>query len=339
MTDSNKTIWRALQAAVWLLGAAICIALFQWPDLGLHALWNVLIPIAPLLVAVAPGLWRNICPLASTALVLRHTGASARKPIGSQLQGRLLLVGVLLLFVIVPLRHVLLDLNGPATGCILIGTSILALLMGRRFEWKSGWCSGICPVHPVERLYGSASAVSLPNAHCFPCVQCVTPCADSTPRLDPLSARKGLSRNLAGTLMAGGFAGFIWGWFQVPDYSGSNGLAHLGEAYAWPFGGLLVTLAAYLLLQRWTAPILLRRSFAAAAIACYYWYRIPALVGYGPFPGDGMLLDLTGTLGPWFPAASRALSTAFFAWWLVGRRETNRSWLVRPEMAKATGND
>ncbi len=339
MTDPKKNLWRALQGLVWLLGAGILVALFWWPTIGLHALWNVLIPAAPLLVAVAPGLWRNICPMASTALVLRHTGHSARKPVTAELQGHLLLIGVILLFAIVPLRHILLDLNGPATGFTLVGAALIAILMGSRYEWKSGWCSGICPVHPVERLYGSSSVVSLPNAHCHPCEQCVVPCADSTPRVDPLTAKKGRSRIIAGTIMAGGFAGFIWGWFQVPDYAGSAGLSHLGEAYAWPLGGTLVTLVAYLVLRPFASPILLRRSFAAAAIACYYWYRLPWLFGYGPFPGDGMLVDLTATLGPWFPAISRSVTTLFFAWWLVGRRETNRSWLTRPELAKATGSD
>ncbi len=96
MTDSIKTLWRTLQGLVWLLGAGILAALFLWPTIGLHALWNVLIPAAPLLVAVAPGLWRNICPMASTALFLRHTGRSARKPVSAELQGHMLLIGVIL---------------------------------------------------------------------------------------------------------------------------------------------------------------------------------------------------------------------------------------------------
>lgn len=339
MHPSSRHLWRTLQAITWLLSLGILCALFLWPEMGIHALWNVLIPVAPLLLAIAPGLWRNICPLASTALVLRHAGRSARKPVSSELQGHLLLIGVVLLFAIVPLRHVVLDLNGPATGLTLIGTALLAIFMGSRFEWKSGWCSGICPVHPVERLYGSSSLISLQNAHCSSCEQCVVPCADSTPRVDPLTARKGRSRTMAGTLMAGGFVGYIWGWFQVPDYSGSAGLAHLTQAYAWPLGGTLLTLIAYLALKPFAPPVLLRRSFAAAAIACYYWYRLPWLFGYGPFPGDGMLVDLTHTLGVWFPTLSRTVSTLFFAWWLVGRRETHRSWLIRPGLARPTGSD
>ena len=58
--------WRAVQTVVWLAGVAILAALLFAPEIGIHAFWNVLIPVAPALVAFAPGLWRKICPLAST---------------------------------------------------------------------------------------------------------------------------------------------------------------------------------------------------------------------------------------------------------------------------------
>jgi hypothetical protein len=339
MTNSNKFLWRILQTAVWLLGVGIVVALFWWPEIGIHSFWNILIPVAPALLATAPGLWRNICPMASNALVLRHTGKSARKPVSSKWQGRFFLIGVVLLYAIVPLRHVILDLNGPSTGIALLATAGLAIIMGSQFEWKSGWCSGICPVHPVERLYGSSPVASLPNAHCFPCEQCVTPCTDAAEGLDPLSIPNGKSRQIAGSLMVGGFAGFIWGWFQVPDYADGEGWAHLGQAFAWPLSGTVVTLALFHLLKPRVSPVLLRRVFAAAAIACYYWYRLPALFGYGLFPKDGMLIDLRDSLGTSFPYISRVLTTAFFFWWLVGRRNLNRSWLIRPAMAKVQNQD
>lgn len=333
MIATHKSIWRGVQTAVWLLGVAILVALFLWPTIGLHAFWNVLIPVAPALLAVAPGLWRNVCPMASTALLTRHTGLSARKPVSPLWQGRLFLVGVVLLYAIVPLRHVVMDLSGPATGVAILGLAVASVIMGSRFEWKSGWCSGMCPVHPVERLYGSSPVISPPNAHCHPCEQCVTPCADATSKLDPLTVNGGSARKTAGYLMVGGFAGFIWGWFQVPDYANGDGWTHLASAFGWPLLGTACTLALYFLLHNRISQLMLNRLFAAAAIACYYWYRLPMLVGFGPFPGDGMLVDLTSTLGPWFSTLSRIATTVFFFWWLVGRRNIRRSWLVRPPLA------
>lgn len=330
--------WRAVQTLVWLVGVAIFTALMVAPAIGIHAFWNVLIPVAPALVAIAPGLWRNICPLGTTALFARHMGLSSRRKISRALQGWLALLGVALLYLIVPLRHVMLDTSGPATALALAAVAALALAIGMSCEWKSGWCSGPCPVHPVEKLYGSKPAASFPNAHCHTCEQCVSTCPDSTPGISPLSDDQSAAQRAAGILMVGGFAGFIWGWFHVPDYAGWEGWHHLTFAYGMPFVGFAVSLLAYLILERIVPAhkTLLRLGFAAAAISCYYWYRLPALFGFGPFPGDGMLIDLRMVLPAWFPAASRFATTGFFFWWLLGRPRSARTWLVRPPFSAET---
>lgn len=148
----------------------------------------------------------------------------------------------------------------------------------------------------------------------------------------------GAPRQLAGILMVAAFPGFIWGWFQVSDYTGSEGWAHLAQAYGYPFAAAAATLALFLALRRAVPArheLLLRRTFAAAAIACYYWYRLPALFGFGPFPGDGMLVDLRSVLPASFPTISRIATTALFVWWLIGRRRIQRTWLIRPPYASA----
>ncbi len=336
MGPKTTWAWRTVQVLVWLVGVGLLVALVAAPELGIHAFWNVLIPVAPALLVFAPGVWRNICPLASTALVSRHAGISAKRPVSPVWQARLALGGTLLLLAIVPLRHVVLDLNGPATALAIGSLAVVAFGFGLMFEWKSGWCSGLCPVHPVEKLYGSKPAVTVPNAHCTACEQCVSPCLDSTPAITPLSVNRYTSRRLAGLLLVGGFPGFVWGWFQVADYAGGEGWSHLAEAYGWPFGGLAITLAAYAMLDRvvpdkqkgW-----LIRGFAAAAVACYYWYRLPALFGFGPIPGDGMLVDLRATLPAWFPWASRIFTTGIFAWWFFLHTSPKRPWSVRPQYA------
>jgi len=343
LSPRARKTWRVVQFVVWLVGVAIVFALLFFPPVGIHAFWNVLIPVAPALLVFAPGLWRNICPLASTALFARHMGRSQRKRVPPVWQGRLLLIGVVALFVLVPLRHVVFDTSGPATAFVLLALAAVAIFMGSRFEWKSGWCSGVCPVHPVERLYGSAPAISPPNAHCTSCERCVSPCPDSTPELTPLSTSNGLPRTIAGLLMVGAFPGFIWGWFHVADYAPGEGWAHLGIAYAQPLAAGAVTLATFLLLRgrrngtRSEAESLkderLVRAFATAAVACYYWYRLPMLFGFAPHPGDGMLINLTADLGAWFPMVCRLCTTALFVWWLMLRASAARSWGRRPAFA------
>ena len=328
--------WRVAQTLLWVGGAGIVAALLWAPALGIDLFWNILIPAAPALLVFLPGVWRNICPLASTALIARHTGRSKRRKLPRAWQGRLALMGVVLLYAIVPLRHVVLDQNGPATAVILLALAAVAVAMGSLFEWKSGWCSGLCPVHPVEKLYGTQPLLTPPNAHCGLCEACVQPCPDSTNGLHPLAVENGRPRRWAGLLMLGGFPGFIWGWFQVPDYAGREGFRHLQTAYGYPLAAAAATLALLVLLERLAgrrARPLLFRAFAAAAVGCYYWYRLPALFGFGPFPGDGMLVDWRTTLPPSFPAWSHAATTAIFAAWFLLRRGAKRAWLVRPTAA------
>lgn len=335
LTPRARNTWRVVQFLVWLVGVGIVAALIFVPDVGIHAFWNVLIPVAPALVVFAPGLWRNICPLASTALFACHMGFSKRGSVSRRLHSALLLTAVVILFAVVPLRHVVLDTSGPATALTLVALACVAVVMGVLFEWKSGWCSSLCPIHAVERLYGSEPIVSPRNAHCTTCEHCTTPCPDSTPSLHPLVPNTGPAQRLAGILMVGAFPGFIWGWFHVPDYFNDEGWLRVGQAFAWPLGAGAVTLCLFLALRR-SLPekrhTVLVRAFAASAVACYYWYRLPMLFGFGLFPGDGMLVDLTGTLPAWCPHICRVATTLLFVTWLVGRR-TGRTWLVRPPYA------
>lgn len=303
-------IWRAVQWAVWAAGAALLVALVVAPAIGIHAFWNVLIPVAPALLVVAPGLWRNVCPLGTTALLPPRAG----RRLSPKSQARLHWIGIALLLGIVPLRHVWLNTNGPATAITLAALAAVAVVMGFAFETKSGWCSTMCPVHPVERLYGASPLLAVPNARCAPCVQCVAPCPDS------------VAGAPTRTLIVGGFAGFVWGWFHVPDG------ASFGASYAWPLGAMAVTLAAYLALRRVPR---IDRVFAAAAVSTYYWYRLPALFGFGLFPGDGMLVDLRGSLPEAAVVAMQVVPAIFFFWWLAIRPRRARSWCPRPAMVGA----
>jgi ferredoxin len=336
LSGRERLWWRVIQIVVWLLGLGIFTALLVEPAIGIHAFWNVLIPLAPAILVFIPGIWRNICPLASTTLLARHLGTGSRLRISPRMHGLISLGGVVLLLLIVPLRHVVLDTSGPATALTIAALALLAITMGLLFEWKSGWCTGLCPVHPVEKLYGQSPIVRVSNAHCTRCQRCVEICADSTPELHPLLANKTRWHKVAGILMVGGFAGFIWGWFHVPDYAPGQGWAHLGFAYAMPMGAAAVTLALFLVLRGMLGHArqgALVRVFAAAAVACYYWYRLPALFGFGLIPGDGMLVDLSGTLPPGVEVLSHAVTTGVLLWWLAFRSSSRRTWAIRPAYA------
>jgi len=341
LSSGSRIAWRIAQVVVWLVGAAILFCLLFFPTLGVTLFWNILIPVAPLLLVLATGLWRNVCPLASTNLLPRHLGLSKRKKLSAAQQGKLNLTGVIALFAIVPLRHALLNRSGMATAVMIISAAVIATGLGLIYEWKSAWCSGLCPVHPVEKLYGGKVMMSLPNAHCSQCVNCSVPCPDSTPHINPKSSSKTIYHRLSGLLIIGGLPGFIWGWFHVADVYHAQSFYEFVSVYKMPLLGCLLSMTLYLILSKMTGPGFdrnLTNIFAAAGVSCYYWYRIPALLGFGLFGHDGMLVDLGNILPAWSISVITMAMAAFLFFWLVVRKETQVRWALRPPYGQKDGD-
>jgi hypothetical protein len=247
------------------------------------------------------------------------------------------LLSIMALFVIVPYRHLSLDTNGIHTALMLIFAGLIAFAMGIAFKWRSGWCTTLCPIHPVERLYGFAPSTSFSNNRCSQCERCTTPCPDSTKSMSPEITGPDRLASISGHLIIGSFAGFVWGWNQVPDFSGTVTTDQLILAYLWPLASAVVTLTAYVILRRWlvvtkTAQRYLIKLFATAAVVIYYWYRIPALIGFGVTPDTGILYDLSSALPPWSKELCQTLSSALFIWFMLIRKQHAISWLIRPPL-------
>lgn len=341
LSQRSMFLWRAVQSAVWLIGAFILFCLLFYPSLGLLLFWNILIPVAPALFVVAVGVWRNVCPLATTNLLPRHLGYSKKRKLSAAQLGVLNLVAVFLLYAIVPLRHAVFNNSGPATGILILTLAATGVVLGFFYEWKSAWCSGLCPVHPVEKLYGSNVLLSMPNAHCSQCQNCVIPCPDSTPNIHPGVSKKNLVQQLNGLMVIGGLPGFIWGWFHVPDETVALNISKLVSVYEMPLLGFATTFNLYIILSLVFSAKYERRLvsiFAAAGVSCYYWYRIPALLGFGEFGSDGLLFNLGQQLPAWSMPVLTTLTTVFFFYWLVVRPQNKQSWVIRPQFAdKARG--
>jgi len=320
--------WRSAQGILVAAGGLLVLGLLVTPEPAGWLLWNLVVPVVPGLLALAPGLWRNLCPLATLAMAAGKLGLGrARRPEVPWLHA-LQLGGVLLLLALVPLRHLGLEESGVASALLLMGLGALAFVVGAAGPGKSTWCASLCPVHPVERLYGVAAAAAPANARCGECSRCHAGCVDLTPRATPLTSRRTRAGLSAGWWMVGGFPGFVWGWFQVPDAATTPGLGEVLHAYALPLGAGLMSLAGFGLL-RWrlgkaSEPELVRLG-AALALGTYYGYRLPALVGMGVFPGQGVLVDLSAVLPEGLPALTRGLALAVAgAWFLPSRR--SRAW-------------
>jgi len=333
LDSQEKLLWRSLQWAFFLIGLTLFLTLVFFPEIGVVAFWDVLIPVAPLLFLLSTGFWRNVCPLSAVAMLPHHLKFSKRKRISQKWQGRLALGSVLLLFIIVPARHLVLNNDGVATAIVLAALGATAFFGGVFFDVKSAWCTGLCPVHPVEKLYGQKVGFTTKNAHCGACHNCVMPCPDSSPRFAEQKTQERNLQSVATTLLTGGLPGFIWGWFHVPDCRSGGDLRECAMAFGLPWATLAITLVAYVLLRKLlpkSQEALLTNIFAAASISCYYWYRIPSLFGYGLFPQDGLLVDLTQALPLWSIMAAQVAAVAFFGWWLVLRSPEPSVWTMRP---------
>jgi len=108
-------------------------------------------------------------------------------------------------------------------------------------------------------------------------------------------------------------------------------------AFAWPLGGFILSYLIFHALMKILArqyDMFLIRVFAMAAVATYYWFRLPMLFGYAELSNNGTLIDLSGTLPAWFPEASQVATTVFFAWFMVIRKRKT-SWAVRPAYSDA----
>jgi len=329
-----RTAWSIAQRALFLAGPGLILSLLLVPQLGLNVLWNGLIPLAPALVVIAPGAWRNVCPMASISLLPHKLGLSQRRKPSKQTSARFFALASAALFVIVPLRHTVFDNNADATACLLIAASLMAFALGLRFDMRSAWCNALCPIHPVERLYGQAPAFAPANMRCPSCSGCSSPCPDSSRLSNPVQAFTTAPGNIAIHLVTGGLPGLIWGWYRVPDFIPPIPFETLVTAFAWPLGCSIVTLLLYGLLHRLQAGRersvnRLPRLFATLAVCTYYWYRIPALAGMGPQPDSGVLCDLSLIL-PDLPLYSHIATSGFFVWFLLLRSSEPRSWLARP---------
>ncbi len=325
--------WNTVLAVVWAAGVLLLISLLLWPKIGIHAFWDVLIPIAPALLVFAPGVWRNICPLGTTSQLGRRLLRAQGIRLGPRTHVWMALIGVILLLVIVPLRHPWFNVSGVATFILLMSAGLVALIAGMLTIGKSGWCAGLCPVHAVERLYGSNPCMTVTSSHCAECVKCTTPCPDTSPGIRHGQGARSIPRRVLRAVIVGGFPGYVWGWFQVPD----GGSVLSASLWLWPFGGLLVTLVLWSLLNA-ALPMRDQRRldalFAATAVSAYYWFRIPALVGYGEFGSDGMLVDLRDVIPLWSVTLTKVLLACVFVWWMVIRRCAPKPWMYRPPHAR-----
>jgi len=126
-------VWRTLRITTILATLLLVVLLLVEPTSGLHLFWRVAIPVLPAVFFFAPGVWRNVCPLAAVNQIPRLTGLTRGLALPDPGHRYAYLVGVGALLTIVPARKPLLEGSGVATAVLVVAALGLAFLGGLVF--------------------------------------------------------------------------------------------------------------------------------------------------------------------------------------------------------------
>jgi nitrite reductase (NADH) large subunit len=284
-------VWRAVRVVSVLAYVALVVALVVRPAGGLFVFFGVIVPLLPILFFVAPGLWRNICPLAAVNQAPRVLGFTRGFTIPEWWHRRAFIVAMVLFFGVAGARLAVFNGSGPATGVLLTVIISAAFAGGFLFKGKSGWCSQICPLLPLQRLYGQTPYVRVPNSHCRPCVACTRNCYD----FQPISAYQADMHEddpvwtAPRKLFVAALPGFVLGFFTLAGAGDRPLTSTYGELALFFLGSVGLFYAAEALLPLRTAVMI--ALWAAAAITLFYWFAGVALAN--------SFATITGVQVPW----------------------------------------
>ena len=301
--------WHAIRIASVACYLALCVALFVRPAGGLFVFFKVIVPLLPILFFTAPGLWRNICPLAASNQAPRVLDFSRALTPPGWLRRYGVVISIALFFGITSARLALFNASGPATGVLLSLTIINAFVAGLAFKGKSGWCSSICPLLPLQRVYGQTPFAKVPNSHCQPCVGCTKNCYDFRPGVayqadlhepDPAwtSPRK---------LFVAALPGFVLGFFTLLHSAGLS----LPEVYLRLAVFFLGSVGLFYAVQALAAvsTTVLTALWASTAINIFYWFSAITL--------EDSFATVTGLQLGWLRWPIRALVLILSLLWIA----------------------
>ena len=192
------------------------------PAGGQFWFFKVIVPLLPILFFTAPGLWRNICPLAASNQAPRWFSFTRALTPPDWLRRYGALISIVLFFGITSTRIAFFNSNGAGLSVLLLVTIIGAFITGFAFKGKSGWCSSTCPLLPLQRVYGQTPFVKVPNSHCQPCVGCTKNCYDFRPSVAYQADLHEPDPNWTAPrkLFVSALPGFVLGFFLLVNHPG-----------------------------------------------------------------------------------------------------------------------
>jgi hypothetical protein len=296
----------AIAATIGLL-----VGLVALPRETLGILWYIVIPSLPAVFFINPILWRGICPLASA----NELGNRFRvgEPPSPRTVAALGIAGLFTFHLLIPARHFLFNVNGSVLALTIVAVLACAVVLGAAFAVRSGFCNALCPILPVELLYGQAPLIQFERGRCTACSVC-TPrgCADLAPG-KALTQLLGSTRHSIAWLrtpfgvFAAALPGFIVAYGNVPDVGTEAALLVYATSLAWSLLSIVFVWLAVAVTRCSAASAL--RAVAAASGAAYYWFAGPniALRFHAPsLVARSIQLAGLALVAVWFVNARRA---------------------------------
>lgn len=270
--------WWVARIATVVVMLAVIWKVWMEPEVGFALFWKLLIPSLPLLFAVAPGIWRQICPMALLNQIPRTFGFSREKTLPVKAKNLAYFVSVLAFFFLVSLRHVYFNEDPLAWTALILGALSLAFLGGLFFKGRSGWCGTFCPLAPIQKAYGHAPVFTVKNGYCPSCVGCQKNCYDFNPRAAFLSDLNDQDLWYAGhkKFFVAGLPGFAIGFFTASDPSQTGLAAYFLHMAGW----IVTTLGIYMAIRIFfrVSDYLIAGIAALSALNIFYWFTAQGIV-------------------------------------------------------------
>jgi NADPH-dependent 2,4-dienoyl-CoA reductase/sulfur reductase-like enzyme/ferredoxin len=308
-TRVPRRLWQALRIVSVAFTLGVVYLLVVDPESGLSLFWKIVVPSLPLVFFIAPGLWRNLCPMSTMNQLPRMFGFTRGMNLSKWLKEYAFVFGMTVLFIAVPARQLLFNTSGPAVAVLILGAMGMAFLGGLIFKGKSGWCSSFCPLLPVQRLYGQTPTVLIPNSHCEHCVGCAKNCYDFNPQAAYLADQYDEDPHYRGyrRFFAGAFPGLIWAYFTTVPGQEDAAALYVRFALTVASGvGLFYFLDTFLKINR----ARLTAVCAILALNLFYWFVMPVLT-----KGYANLFGMTPMA--WVAPVLQAALAGVSLWWLA----------------------
>ena len=237
------------------------------------------------------------------------------------------LVSITLFVLFITMRKVGLQTNGPLSGLMLLFALASGFTGGMFLKGKSGWCSSICPLLPVQRIYGQTPFALVGNSHCQPCVGCTKNCYDFNPKVAYLADLndEDSSWSAGRKFFVALFPGLVLGFFEVSNVPKVSVPSLYGQLALY----VGVSVASFFLLDAFApvTPHKLTTLYGATALNIFYWFAFPTI--FKAFASSSSPAALT-----W---AARAVVFGLTVTWVVRTYMKERAFLERAGGPKPLG--